>query len=74
MQMGVASDNLPDWHTWTVKWGKGKIRFYLGGYLSQGVAAGVRRQTTHADHTPPASSLIFPFSRCTTRSANCAAD
>jgi len=35
MQMGVASDNLPDWHTWTVKWGKGKIRFYLGGYLSR---------------------------------------
>jgi hypothetical protein len=26
-----ATDNLPDWHKWTVKWGGGKIMFYLDG-------------------------------------------
>jgi len=31
MQMEVASDNLPDWHTWKVKWGGGKMRLYLDG-------------------------------------------
>jgi hypothetical protein len=26
-----ASDNLPGWHKWTVKWGGGKIEFFLDG-------------------------------------------
>lgn len=31
LRMEVASDHLPDWHKWAVKWGGGKISVYLDG-------------------------------------------
>lgn len=31
MRMEIASDNLPDWHKWTVKWGSGQLQVFLDG-------------------------------------------
>lgn len=29
----VASDNLPDWHTWRVEWEPGRVAFFLDGNM-----------------------------------------
>ena len=31
MRMEVASDNLPTWHRWTIKWGGGTMQVFLDG-------------------------------------------